>query len=130
MGEKGLKGGSSNLPRSLLSSLSPSITLYTGMSSQSPSPGPSNSALDAQRRQLEKLLANPDKEVFIPKPSREKTLRPPREIIKVRTRVSFSVIRSVPKLRWVYRTSKDRVLVQEVESFTCTNRVEGGNTNV
>jgi hypothetical protein len=40
-------------------------------------------ALEIQRRQLDKLLANPEKDVYIPKPPKEKSLRPPREIIKV-----------------------------------------------
>lgn len=41
------------------------------------------SAIDHQRKQLDKLLANPDKPVYIPKIQAEKNLRPPREIMKV-----------------------------------------------
>ncbi|OWZ42750.1 hypothetical protein C349_03583 [Cryptococcus neoformans var. grubii Br795] len=43
---------------------------------------PRNTVLDMQRRQLEKLLANPDKEVTLPTGPQEKTLRAPREMMK------------------------------------------------
>ncbi|KIR60013.1 hypothetical protein I314_03864 [Cryptococcus bacillisporus CA1873] len=43
---------------------------------------PRNTVLDMQRRQLEKLLANPDKEVALPTGPQEKTLRAPREMMK------------------------------------------------
>ncbi|KAI0368274.1 DUF1168-domain-containing protein [Pilatotrama ljubarskyi] len=55
----------------------------------SPSPGPSGSAqrhaatpLDKQRAQLEKLLKDPAKPAYIPPPPKEKTIRPPREMMK------------------------------------------------
>ncbi|WVF68442.1 hypothetical protein IAT40_003208 [Kwoniella sp. CBS 6097] len=49
-------------------------------------PGPSrkygNSVVDQQRRQVEKLLANPDRNVQLPTGTKEKTLRAPREMMK------------------------------------------------
>jgi hypothetical protein len=50
--------------------------------------------LEIQRRQLDKLLAKPEKDAFIPKPPKEKTLRPPREIIKVN---ELLVSREIPR---------------------------------
>ncbi|WVN86874.1 uncharacterized protein L203_102048 [Cryptococcus depauperatus CBS 7841] len=47
-----------------------------------PSKRPRNTVLDAQRHQIEKLLANPDKEVILPTGLTEKVLRPPREMMK------------------------------------------------
>ncbi|WVR08127.1 hypothetical protein IAU60_005173 [Kwoniella sp. DSM 27419] len=41
-----------------------------------------NTVVDQQRRQLERLLANPEKEVQLPLGVREKTLRAPREMMK------------------------------------------------
>jgi hypothetical protein len=40
------------------------------------------SASDKQRAQLNKLFKDPTKPVFIPTPPKEKTLRPPREMMK------------------------------------------------
>jgi len=40
------------------------------------------SASDKQRAQLNKLLKDPSKPVFIPPPPKEKTIRPPREMMK------------------------------------------------
>ncbi|KAI0358669.1 DUF1168-domain-containing protein [Trametes cingulata] len=55
----------------------------------SPSPGPSGAPhrhaatpLDKQRAQLEKLLKDPAKPAYIPPPPKEKTIRPPREMMK------------------------------------------------
>ena len=36
--------------------------------------------VELQRMQLAKLLKDPSKDVFIPKPPKEKELRPPREV--------------------------------------------------
>ncbi|OSD07081.1 DUF1168-domain-containing protein [Trametes coccinea BRFM310] len=55
----------------------------------SPSPGPSganqrhaSTPLDKQRAQLEKLLKDPAKPAYIPPPPKEKSIRPPREMMK------------------------------------------------
>ncbi|KLO11759.1 DUF1168-domain-containing protein [Schizopora paradoxa] len=56
----------------------------------SPSPGPSSgpvnrhapTAVEKQRMQLEKLLKDPLKPAYIPPPPKEKTIRPPREMMK------------------------------------------------
>ena len=49
-------------------------------------PGPSNrhalSAVEKQRSHLEKLLKDPAKPAYIPPPPKEKTIRPPREMMK------------------------------------------------
>ncbi|OCF62165.1 hypothetical protein L486_01832 [Kwoniella mangroviensis CBS 10435] len=47
-----------------------------------PSKRPRNNVLDQQRRQVEKLLANPDREMQINVGTKEKTLRAPREMMK------------------------------------------------
>ncbi|WVQ66106.1 uncharacterized protein L199_004284 [Kwoniella botswanensis] len=47
-----------------------------------PSKRPRNNVLDQQRRQVEKLLANPDREININVGTKEKTLRAPREMMK------------------------------------------------
>ncbi|KIJ49646.1 hypothetical protein M422DRAFT_59331 [Sphaerobolus stellatus SS14] len=66
------------------------------MTSPSPASGPSSSNADSiaaankhaltplekQRAQLSKLLKDPSKPVFIPPPPKEKTIRPPREMMK------------------------------------------------
>ena len=64
------------------------------MSSASRSPEPNNgresssslrhakSALDLQRMQLERLLKDPSKPAYVPAPPKEKTIRPPREMMK------------------------------------------------
>ncbi|KAK8849579.1 hypothetical protein IAR55_004914 [Kwoniella newhampshirensis] len=41
-----------------------------------------NTVIDQQRRQVEKLLANPEKEVQLPVGTKERTLRAPREMMK------------------------------------------------
>ncbi|KAI8453646.1 hypothetical protein BY996DRAFT_8493168 [Phakopsora pachyrhizi] len=38
--------------------------------------------LEQQRLQVAKLLQDPNREVYLPKPSREKSIRPPREMMK------------------------------------------------
>jgi len=61
--------------------------------SYSPSPRPSSTeptsvtkhattAVDKQRSQLERLLKDPSKPVYIPPPLKEKTIRPPRDMMK------------------------------------------------
>ncbi|EIN11318.1 DUF1168-domain-containing protein [Punctularia strigosozonata HHB-11173 SS5] len=61
--------------------------------SASPSPGPSTkpgtptpkhatNATDKQRAQLERLLKDPAKPAYIPPPPKDKTIRPPREMMK------------------------------------------------
>jgi Protein of unknown function (DUF1168) len=40
------------------------------------------SATDHSRLQLEKLMKDPSKPVFLPPPPKEKSIRPPREMIK------------------------------------------------
>ncbi|OCH88865.1 DUF1168-domain-containing protein [Obba rivulosa] len=57
--------------------------------SPTPQPTPSGtttrhaaSAYDRQKAQLEKLLKDPSKPVHIPQPPKEKTIRPPREMMK------------------------------------------------
>ncbi|KAL5485455.1 hypothetical protein ACEPAI_8097 [Sanghuangporus weigelae] len=71
--------------------LVPSTCMST---SASPSPGPSleagaasknrhaPSAVEKQRMQLERLLKDPSKPAYIPPPPKEKTIRPPREMMK------------------------------------------------
>ncbi|WWD20205.1 hypothetical protein CI109_104681 [Kwoniella shandongensis] len=41
-----------------------------------------NTVIDQQRRQVEKLLANPEREVQLPTGAKERTLRAPREMMK------------------------------------------------
>ncbi|WVQ96000.1 hypothetical protein IAU59_003100 [Kwoniella sp. CBS 9459] len=41
-----------------------------------------NSVVDQQRRQVEKLLANPERNIQLPTATKEKTLRAPREMMK------------------------------------------------
>ena len=61
--------------------------------SHSPSPAPgaasegtstrhARNALEKQRQQLERLLKDPAKPAAIPAPPKEKTIRPPREMMK------------------------------------------------
>ncbi|KAK7692772.1 hypothetical protein QCA50_004405 [Cerrena zonata] len=57
--------------------------------SASPSPGPSapatrhaQTAVERQRAQLDKLLKDPAKPAYVPIPPKEKTIRPPREMMK------------------------------------------------
>ena len=40
------------------------------------------SAMDKQRLQLERLLKDPSKPAFIPPPPKEKTIRPPKDMMK------------------------------------------------
>jgi hypothetical protein len=39
-------------------------------------------AVERQRSQLEKLLKDPEKPAYVPPPPKEKTVRPPREMMK------------------------------------------------
>ncbi|WVQ79277.1 hypothetical protein IAT38_001373 [Cryptococcus sp. DSM 104549] len=57
---------------------SPEPASHAGPSKQRPR----NTVIDLQRRQIEKLLANPDKEVQLPTGTQERTLRAPREMMK------------------------------------------------
>lgn len=51
-----------------------------------PTAGPVNrhalTAVERQRSQLDKLLKDPAKPAFVPAPPKEKTIRPPREMMK------------------------------------------------
>ena len=70
--------------------LSPTTMSESLSKSISPSPGPSSgpvnrhapTAVEKQRMQLEKLLKDPSKPAYIPPPPKEKTIRPPREMMK------------------------------------------------
>lgn len=55
-----------------------------GSASPAPGAGPRHAlnAVEKQRAQLERLLKNPEKPAYVPPPPKEKTVRPPREMMK------------------------------------------------
>lgn len=66
----------SQSPRPPPSSASPAPTGPSVVNKHAPTP------VEQQRLQLERLLKNPEKPVHIPKAPTEKSLRPPREMMK------------------------------------------------
>ena len=74
------------LPEDILSAMSGQSSAPSTSASASDVPAPVNkhlpSAVELQRQQLARLLKDPDKPVVIPKAPKEKTLRPPREMMK------------------------------------------------
>jgi hypothetical protein len=58
------------------------MSTSTAESSRAPANRHAPTAVERQRLQLDKLLKDPTKSVYIPPPPKEKTIRPPREMMK------------------------------------------------
>ena len=72
--------------RELFSSFDPTMSKSASLLPAASTPTPSNkhalTGVEKQRAQLEKLLKDPSKPVVLPAPPKEKTIRPPREMMK------------------------------------------------
>ncbi|WWC73773.1 uncharacterized protein I206_107745 [Kwoniella pini CBS 10737] len=69
-------------PEGSLSPLQRQASLSPERTDAGPSKKPRNTVADQQRRQVEKLLSNPEREIQINVGTKEKTLRAPREMMK------------------------------------------------